>query len=277
MSNYLNGIQQSNAQFVSSYLSGLNTSTTKGNTGLSGMFNVLGNGYKDYALIQSGTYTKLLRAYYAKSENTAETTDKTTTPKKDDTLSSSYADRADELAAVKEAAKNLKSSVQALNQSSLYEKVSKTEVDEVTGAETTAEAYDWNSLFNAVKEFANNYNTTIDKMAEVSSSTLLKNATWLSNITSSNDKLLNRVGITINENHKLVVDETKFKESDMADVKALFYGSNSYGDKIAYKASNIKNLAGNMVQTLSTGGNRTYTSAGSYSSGVSGSLYDSFL
>ena len=280
MSNYLTGIQQSNAQFVSSYFSSMTSSSTQSSSGLSGMFNVLGNSYKDYALIQSGAYTKLLRAYYAKtdsSDETTTTTDKVETLKESDTVSSLSADTADDLAAVKEAAKNLKTSADALNVSSLYEQVEKTTVDEATGEETVTKEYDKDSLYKLVNEFASSYNTMMDKMSDVSSSTLQKNATWLTSITSSNKSFLSRVGITVDENQKLSVDETKFKEADMSDIKMLFCGNNSYGNKAANKASNIKNLAENMIQTVNTGGDRTYTSTGSYSTSISGSLYDSLL
>lgn len=279
MSSYFTGIQQSNAQFVSSYFSSLSSSSAKTSSGLSDMFSVLNNSYKDYALIQTGAYTKLLKAYYAKNSSSEESTatDQVETLKDSETVTSYSADTAEEVAAVKDAAKNLKASADALMQSSLYEKKTNTVVDEVTKEETVTQDYDWDSLYKQVSEFASNYNTLVSKMSDVSSSSLQKNESWLMNVTSSNKSFLNRVGITINENKTISVDEAKFKEADISDIKSLFCGSNSYGGKISYKASNIKNLAENIVQTMNTGGDRTYTSTGSYSMSVSGSLYDSIL
>ena len=285
MSDYisqLSSIQQSNAQVVSTYFSSLNTSSTANNS-TSNMFGVLSN-LKDYSLIQSGAYTKLMRAYYTSLEKTdtkqTSKTEKSDTDVSTDTTtvtdSLSKTDTTENIAAVKNSAKQLQESVQALDKESLFQKVS-TNVTAETGEETVTQDYDWDQITSSTKEFVASYNKLIDDAAQVNATSLLRPAVWLTNITASNENALSKVGITIKEDNTLELDTAKLKEADISNLKSLFLGNNSYGDKVAYKAANIYHLADNMAQTMNTGGDRTYTATGTYAASVSGGLYDSTL
>ena len=70
--------------------------------------------------------------------------------------------------------------------------------------------------------------------------------------------LLNKVGITINDDNTLSLDETKFKAANMSDLKALFSGS--LADRVAQKASTLYNQSTNQIALNQ--GKSTYTMFG---------------
>ena len=89
-------------------------------------------------------------------------------------------------------------------------------------------------------------------------------------ITSANENLLAKVGITVGEDNSLSVDEKKFKSADMTTVKSLFNGNQSYAYRVSAQASLIDFAA----ESESAKAN-TYTSAGSYgSTNIAGSIFD---
>lgn len=198
----------------------------------------------DYAMIKNGTYGKLLKAYYAKqAEN--------------DSVQSE--DATQKASQMKTVADSLKQSAEALTKASLWEK--KKARDEVTGQETETEDYDWEAITKAVKAFVDDYNALIDKAGDSDSKEVLRNAVWLTGMTDSMEKLLSNVGLQIEEDNKLSLDEGALKDANINTLKTLFTGHNSFADKVAIKAGSISN-----VSARSTG---TYNSKGTYSNVLS--------
>lgn len=211
----------------------------------------------DYMSIKSGSYGKLLKAYYKKqdADKTAETAE---TEKK-------------QLSLLKTKADNLKNSMLDLMDEDLFEKKTIKTKDEKTGEETEKVDYDWDAITKTVKSFVDSYNAIVGATGESDNKKVLRNATWLTQMTETNSKLLAKVGITIGEDNKLKVDEDVLKKSNMNTLKVLFQGVGSYADKVVQKASQIGSAA---VQGTSVGGS-SYTSDADYKKlSSSGYLYD---
>ncbi len=236
-----------------SSLLGTSSSSSSSSSSLSSLLS-------DYAMIKNGTYYKLAKAYYASQSSTDssdETSEKTA-------LTTAKANAA----SLQTAAEALK----ATGSSSVFNTTTVT--DEETGKKT--EEYDVDAIYEAVKNYVDSYNEVVENTIDSDTVSVLRKTLSMVNTTSVNSNLLSQIGITINEDNTLTLDEETFKSADMTNVKSLFNGSNSLADRMAQKAEELTNLASNAIESINKG---TYSASGSYSSSSSsvGSLYDSFL
>lgn len=210
----------------------------------------------DYMSIKNGSYGKLLKAYYKKQD--AEETAAAESEKK-------------QLSLLKNSADELKNSVLDLMDEDLFEKKTIETKDEKTGEVTKKEDYDWDAIVKAVKAFVEDYNTVIGSAGESDDKGVLRNASWLTQTTEANEKLLESVGITIDSVNKLKLDEDALKQANISTLKLIFQGVNSYADKVVRKAAQIGTAA---VQGTNAGGS-TYTNTADYQKLMSaGYLYD---
>ncbi len=245
MANYF-GITGTTDSFFNSFFGG--TGSTSGSS------NIL----SDYASINSGSYKKLLKAYYAKTEK--EETDETGTNKVDKkgTLDMAKADAID-----------LKESLDALSKNSLYNKI---EVEDEDGNVTRD--YDKDAIFKKVKQFVDDYNSTIESAGDLDNTSILRTTLWMTNMTEKNSGLLEDIGITINKDNTLAIDETAFKDSNMTNVKSLFSGESGYAASVSAKASSIALTAAQKIAQSGT----TYNYNGGYDySLTAGTMYDSLF
>lgn len=196
----------------------------------------------DYASIKNGSYKKLLKTYYAKQ---------------DAEKAAGTKDTSQRLTMMKSSADSLKKAADVLKTDSLWEKKKITKKDEKTGAETEVEAYDWEAITKAVKSFVEAYNDVVDESGKSNTKDVLRNAAWMTNITSKTENLLAKIGIQIGKGNKLELDEDAIKKSDINVLKTLFQGHNSFANQISYKADRI----GNAASRAGSG----YTSNGTYS------------
>ena len=88
------------------------------------------------------------------------------------------------------------------------------------------------------------------------------------------EKSLNSLGITIDEDDKLVVSEKDFKAADMEDAKKLFNGNTSFTYVVSTKASVVGTTANSEANVM-----KNYNSNGSYENALSsmGNLLDSLI
>lgn len=208
----------------------------------------------DYMSIKSGTYGKLLKAYYKKQD--ADATDET--EKK-------------QLSMMKNSADTLRNAALDLMDEDLFEKKKIKTKDEKTGEETEKEDYDWDAITKAVKTFVDSYNSVIGSAGESDSNSVLRIGSWLTSLTAANSNLLAKVGITIGGDNKLKVDEDELKKADISTLKTLFQGINSYADKVVRKASQLATAATKGVNKSGS----AYNSKADYNQlSSSGYLYD---
>ena len=131
--------------------------------------------------------------------------------------------------------------------------------DEETGETVTTRGYDRKAITSAIKSFVKDYNDTIDSGADAENTTILQKTLSMTQITNSNSKLLDKVGITIEKGNKLKVDEEKLNEADISTLKTLFNGAGSYAAQIGTRAGQISSAAVSASLNSSL-----YTSGASY-------------
>ena len=126
------------------------------------------------------------------------------------------------------------------------------------------------AILKNVKAFVDSYNSVLDSAENSDKSNVLKDAVRLVNQTGNYSNALSKVGITIQSDNSLKLDETVFSQADMQDVKQLFAGDYSFG-------SNTQNRLLQMVSDASSSiSNSLYTAQGTTSAAV-GSIYDSLF
>lgn len=231
-------------------------------------YGISGNGMNtsilgDYASLKNGSYKKLLKAYYNKTENSESGSNSTS---KDSTKT---------IASVQSASADLIDSAEALTakgSKSLFKKQELTTKDE-NGKETKTMGYDMDKIYKAVNEFVDDYNTMVTQGGKSDSVSVLKSTLSMTRSTSANKNLLSDVGITVGSDNKLKIDEDTFKKADINKIKTLFNGSNSYAANVEAKAEKIKSAAVN--ESLKA---NTYTPYGSYGNTYStGNMYSSLF
>lgn len=205
----------------------------------------------DWASIKNGSYAKLTKAYYGQQNSSVDTEELKQTIKSNTLLKSD--------------ATSVKSAVSSLQSESLYQQKTTTDAD---GKTTTG--YDYEKITDALKKFAESYNSVIDSADDSDNSGVLRNAASMTKASAANKNLLESIGITIGEDNKLTVDEEKVKSANITDIKSLFQGGGSYGAQISNSSSELINRLNAENNKLSS-----YTADGSYSgTSAVGNIYD---
>lgn len=219
----------------------------------------------DYASIKNGTYRKLMKAYYNGNSNASKIVDGSNSAVSTSTDKKNTATIRDDAAALKNSALEL----QKTGSKSLFNKVTKEDED---GNKTTS--YDMDSIYKAVSTFVDDYNSLIKSADSSSSNTVTRTTINMINNTKANSKMLADVGITINSDYTLSVDEKTFKAANGTDVKSLFNGTGSYGYSVSASAAQVYHQS---VSQLAQMSGSSYSSSGSYNYNYSGSSYSKYL
>ena len=201
---------------------------------------------KIYRLAGEGESVTSSKAKYAGSMGSVSSTDKTDSDK--------------------ETSKTAKDAASATAASTLYRSIEKLGAASVSNSDKDS-AYD---LFSALVK---DYNDLIKKTKDSENSNVIKQADYLKSLVSSNKSAFSRMGVTVNSDKTLAIDEDKFKESDMGNVKNLFTGAYSFAEKMTDRVNQIYRYA-TQGKSLST---QTYTSQGSYSAANAGSTVDTVM
>lgn len=228
------------------------------------------NFLSDYASIKNGSYGKLMKAYYGPSHRSSK--EVSSLVEKNQRTTAAAKDSAKTLSSIESAAEELKKSADALTakgSKSVFNKVDIETKDE-NGVTSTTKGYDTNAIYKAVSDFVDDYNSVIKQAGSAESTSIQNRVKSMTGATSANEKLLSKVGITINENKTLSIDEKAFKAADMATVKTLFGGNASYADRISAQATMLDHTA----NTEATKAN-TYNYNGIYNNAyTSGGIFD---
>ncbi len=234
-------------------------------TGVNSMANIL----TDYKTIQTGTYGKLLKAYYAQGEDTTKSksssgvTNKTST---DTQLQTSLADTRSKMESLNTSASKLA----ATGGDSLF---NKKEVLLENGSTKTG--YDIDSIYGAVSGFVGDYNKAYASASTSPYKTVSNGAESMASTTSVMAKQLERIGITTDEKGKLLLDEKTFRDSDMGKVKNLFNGNTGYAASIASTASRIAGTSNNKLSAMTS--TYSYGKTGSYTPADVSSLFSGYM
>ncbi len=225
----------------------------------------------DYSSIKTGSYGKLLKAYYAEEGNS----ELKSLTQKDTTADVVTKEDAQKLNKVQTATDALKESADALMETgskSLFKQTDITTTDE-NGVETTEKGYDTAAIYKAVSAFAEDYNAVLDAANSADNTTVTNRVNTMNNTTLANEKSLSNIGITVGEDGKLSIDKDAFMKADMGSVKSLFNGTGSYGYQMSAQASLINFSAEREASKAAT-----YTVNGDYNSILNtGNLYNSYF
>lgn len=217
--------------------------------GLSSSGSSLGNlnFLSDYAGIKNGSYAKLMKAYYGTALNTGTGTgssgrtgtsnilDKILEEKMHPKVSKESQKANGELTA---GLTSLNGSVSTLQNDSTY-------ADSTDGRSAA------DKVATAMKAYVTNYNNVVTAAKD---STLTSKTAYVANMMSStaaNADKLSEIGVTINANGTLTLNEGKLKEADVSRVQDLFSNNNilSYGSMVSSRL----HFAGSAAGTDSTG------------------------
>lgn len=129
------------------------------------------------------------------------------------------------------------------------------------------------NVYKAFSSFVKNYNGLIENTDKSANSNVVNQASYLKSLVSSNRSALSRMGITINSDKSLSLDEEKFKEADMSSVKNLFDGVYSFAEKMTDRVNSIYRYA-TQGEALT---NKTYNSGGGVSIPTTDSILDTIV
>jgi hypothetical protein len=216
----------------------------------------------------SSSNSKLLKSYYLKKNpfgssyvsNTSKSQQSNTS--KDSTLT-----------AIKRDVNSLCASADTLlkeGSKSLFVKKDIVTTDAKTGVKTKKSDYDMEAITKAINSFVSDYNSTIDSSSKTSSASVHRYMQSMTNQTKSYSKKLEAVGITIDSDSKLVVDQAKLSKADIGSLKSLFNDKYSFAYNTDQKASQV-------AQTTTTAiSSSTYSNSGLFNSYSNYSNYNNW-
>ncbi len=212
----------------------------------------------EYNSIKSGNYHKLLKNYYSDNTNV-----------KAKAFNEDKKKTVDDMAKQKTEASNLYESASKLlnrGKDSLFNEI---EIKDEDGKVT--KDYDRDAIYKAAKAFVDDYNSTVDVAKESDVTGVVTATAGMTGLAAANSKNLASIGITIDNENKLSINEDTFKKADMNMVKTLFNSQGSFAGQIASKASMINS---SIVAASSMGG---YTNSGSLSTVGLMNTYNAFI
>lgn len=198
--------------------------------------------FGDLSLMRSGVYTKMLKSYYAKQTSS---TDKTSSSGKN---SSSE----DYLNTINDKISKLKTSTSDEALSSI-----KSEADQMKKAADAVTTIDYDktsgdAVYSKVKDLVNAYNSLAKQTGKSDLVSISQSRTWMVNDTKAHEAQWNKIGITIEDDQTLTIDEKKFKEASTSDIKNFLSGASGYASRLSTKANGFYQLASNQL-TLNSG------------------------
>lgn len=222
--------------------------------------NVSSYSLSDYASIKNGSYRKLTNYYYGKSQSrSAIESQKQESAKKKIEYSSTF-----------NSAAALSSSLSKLtnDRDILRNKIITKDAEGVE-----KEDYDRQKIASLVKGFTESYNSMIKNGGDSNNSTVIRNTYNMVNQTAVYEGALNRVGITINSDNTLAVDEDTLNKADVTSLRGLFGGNHSYATLIQNKADNIQREMTNQLGNVNG-----YTAQAQYNTMIeNGDLFNQLL
>lgn len=166
----------------------------------------------------------------------------------------------------KEVSKTVEDPASAASASTLYKSLEKLGSMDITNENK-------DNVYDAFSTFVKDYNALIKNTNGSKNSNVINQANYLKSLVNGNKSAFSRMGITVNSDKTLSIDETQFKEADMGNVKNLFTGVYSFGEKMTDRINSIYRYA-SQGESLN---NKTYTSQGGYSNVNTGSTLDTTL
>lgn len=200
------------------------------------------NFLSDYASIKNGSYGKLMKAYYATGDNSGASVSSSTKSSEKNILKKLEEEKKNPRVSkdVQTANSNLTSGLSSLNSSIAKLQSGETYTDTENGQSASGK------VVSAVKAFVTDYNNVVNA---AKGSTLTGKTAYVANMmsaTAANSDKLSQIGVRVNKNGTLEVDETKLKTADLSKVQELFSPQDimSYGSRLASRVQFAGTSAG---------------------------------
>ena len=118
-------------------------------------------------------------------------------------------------------------------------------------------------LVSKVKKFVESYNNTVNTVKNSDNVNALRYGVSMVDTTKAFKKSLAKVGITIEDNNNLTIDEEKLNNAKTSDLSKLFSGSYSYGSRMVSRSLGMSFAAkSDITGTYNAGGSlNSYTNS----------------
>jgi hypothetical protein len=238
---------------ISTLFSSLTTSSSSSSSG-SGIYSL---DLSQYNSIKSGSYGKLLKAYYSVTSDTGSTKKSSSSDSSDEssktttsTSTSTSKDTSKVLAGIESDSESLTDTAKELYTRSNNQVFKK----------DTSGNYNTDTIYSKASDFVENYNSLIASAGKTSTSTIANSLSSMKSLTKTNTDALSEIGISVDsKSGTLSIDEETFKSADVDKIKSLFNGTGSYAYGVATQSSMIDSYA----QAEASKSN-TYSSTGTY-------------
>ncbi len=224
------------------------------NNGLAGMIG-------DYNSIKSGSYGKLLKSYYGQATSgTASSkssgsniTEKLMEQRRNPTVSKEVSTANAKLSS---SVSNMTGSLSSLQDKATYE-------------DTTGDA-----ARSALKSYVSAYNDAVESSKKSTMTAVSKNVAGAMKATTADAEKLKDLGVTINYDGTLSLDEKKLNSVDADKIKAVFDGNDamSYGSKVATSMNRAAYYISDSAAAASTDSAATKVSAAKNSEDLKSSI-----
>ncbi|MCM1112963.1 MAG: hypothetical protein NC399_06875 [Muribaculum sp.] len=207
------------------YSTGSSLFGSSSGSGMSSLYSM----FADRSAIKNGSYGKLLKSYY--NTNKTSSTSSSKTAGSNNVIDKILEEKRNPKVSkdVQEANANLTSGLSTLKTSVSTLQNSKTYEDTVNGQSAASKTV------SAVKDYVTDYNNVI---SAAKGSTLTNKTAYVANMmntTAANADQLSEIGIRVNSDGTLELNEEKLKTADISKVKEIFSPDNimSYGSTVA--------------------------------------------
>lgn len=220
-------------------------STLFGSYNATGMSSLL----SDYSSIKNGSYGKLLKSYYnvksgssgksgSGSGSTSDVLSKILEEKKNPTVSKEVKEANSTLS---QGVTDVKSAISSLQTESTYE--------DTNGGSSAKD-----KVKSAVKNYVDNYNSMVNASKKSTNSGMTSSVAEMMKNTSASKSELENIGIMVNKDGTLSVNEKRLQATDLTEVKEVFSSENrnSYGSKIAGRATTAGYYSGDSSLSVSS-------------------------
>lgn len=99
------------------------------------------------------------------------------------------------------------------------------------------------NVYKAFTSLVKNYNELIKNTDKSANSNVVNQASYLKSLVNNNKSAFSKMGVTVNSDKSLSINEEKFKEADMSNVKNLFTGVYSFAEKLGDRVNSIYRYA----------------------------------
>lgn len=222
--------------------------------------NVFSSLASSFAEVNSTSYKRLLKKYYA--EMSDEDSSKNSTV-------SNLVNNSNTAVADAAAAKELKTDATKLQKSA--DAITKVDED----GNYTLFGKDRETIDKAVKQFVQDYNelTSAISSSKYSNTRMGSLKSQLNALSSAGQYSLKNIGITAGANGKLVLDEKKYAQASIDTIKEVMTGTNSFTERAAEKAEYIAKNA----TRYTTDSYGTYNASKNYNIYNTGNLFNGFF